>query len=127
MDINEEGQHKKTYIRNGIIRKFVGHGKRRVAPFDKVLYTLCLDDIEPEDIFIGNDGKGYVKLLGSERLDINANGITHNLETVRIPKKEKAINALAEMKAAAKKDETILRHGVDSNKVPFAERFKKGD
>lgn len=124
----QEGQHRQTYVRNGIVRKFIGYGKQRISPFHKVLYRICLDEIEQEDIWIDPNGKAWLTVLGSERLDQNANGITHNIEVIRPTKRDKVKENVYTMKQMAANDPTVLRNGVDTNKVPygsFSDRFKK--
>lgn len=128
----KDGQHRQTYVRNGVPRKFIGYGKRRSAPFDKILCMICLDDIEKEDMFIDTRGQAWIKVLVSERIDIGANNQTHNVEVIRNTLKESKMEEVYSMKQMASRDSTMLRHGVDSNKLPpvelkdsFLNKFRK--
>jgi hypothetical protein len=128
----KSGQHRQTYVRNGVPRKFIGYGKRRAAPFDKVLISICLDDLEKEDMVIDPNGQAWIRVLVSERLDIGANGITHNVEIIRKSVRDEKMEEIYTLKQMAGSDKTMLRHGVDSNKLPpielkesFLNKFRK--
>lgn len=119
-----DGQHRQQYVRNGVVRKFVGYGNRRAAPFDKILIRVCLDDLEEKDLFIDTRGQAWVNLLVSERIDQTINH-THNVEVIRLGVKSEKMEGLHSLKQLAMGDTGVLRNGVDSNKIPYGEKATK--